>query len=348
MHRFPGCAAFLLLLLFPLSLPAQESSPFPSSSDRKHFSFSISGTVRDATNSQGIAGARVDLHTMNGAIIATVNAGGDGNFRFDHISPGEYSLEAQILGYGDATERVEVRYGPDFGADLYLHPLHGSRPGESTVSVRELSIPQKARDAMEKGLQLLHQKMQYEKSLAEFQRAIQAYPGYYEAYTQMGIAYMILQKPDQSEQALQTAITLSKGKYVGAFYLLAMLDSNRNRFAEAEPLARKGTELDPQSWQSQFELARALYGLSRFAEAESRANAAAKLEPQDGAIRLQLAKIHYKLHNAPALLDDLNAYLRIEPNSAQAGQVREARDRIQQALATPGAAAPSGPPAGKP
>lgn len=350
MFRFSAFVAFLLLFLSTLSLPAQEASPFPSTFDRKHFSFSINGTVRDATNSEGIPGARVDLHTVNGAVIATVTTGEGGNFRFDGLGPGEYNLEAQSFGYGEVTERIEVRFGPAFGADLYLHPLHGKQPGGATVSVRELSIPHKAREAMEKGMLLLHQKKQYKKSVEEFQRAIHAYPGYYEAYTQMGIAYMILQKPDQAEQALQTAIKVSQEKYADAYSALAMLDSNRKRFTEAESLARKGTELDPQSWQSQLELARALYGLNRFTEAETSATAAAKLQPDKGNIRLALAKIHYKLHDTAALLDDLNAYLRIEPNSAQASQVRKVRDQIQQELAaaSDSAPAPSGPPADKP
>jgi tetratricopeptide (TPR) repeat protein len=350
MLRYPGCAAFLLLLLFPLILPAQEASPFPSARDHLRDRFSISGTVRDAAGSHGIAGVQVELRRLGGMTIASVNTGRAGNFLFNDIGPGEYTLVAQDLGYEVASANVLVNDSPAFGVDLNLQPLHGSRRGESaaTVSARELSIPHKAHDAMQKGLQLLYQKSQSAKSLAEFQRAIRAYPDYYEAYAQMGVAYMSLGEPEKAEQALRTAITMSQGKYVDALDLLAMLDSNRKRFAEAEPLARQGTELDPQSWQSQYELARALYGLGRFAAAETCATAAAKLQPQNGPIRLELATIHSRLHNYPRVLDDFNAYLRIAPSGAQADRVRQVRDRLEQSLAEARSAAPSAPPPGKP
>ena len=58
------------------------------------------------------------------------------------------------------------------------------------VSKRELSIPHKAHDAMEKGLALLYDKSDYQGSVKQFERATQEYPDYYEAYTEMATAQM--------------------------------------------------------------------------------------------------------------------------------------------------------------
>ena len=46
--------------------------------------------------------------------------------------------------------------------------------------MRDLSIPQKARDAMNKGMVLLYQKSDYPGSIKEFERAIKIFPNYYE------------------------------------------------------------------------------------------------------------------------------------------------------------------------
>jgi Flp pilus assembly protein TadD len=351
MRRYSGCAAFLFFfLLIPLSLIAQEASPFPSTWGHRRIRFSISGTVRDSETSQGISGAQVELRNLNGAAIAIVETDGSGSFLFNDVRSGDYYLTAEGPGYGAANEHVQLRDSPAFTVDLFLHRVGNGRgeSKEATISVRELSIPHKAHDAMEKGLELLYQKSQYQQSLEQFQRAIQDYPDYYEAYAQVGVAYMYLKEPDKAEQALRTSIEVSKEKYLDAFYLLALLYSNSGRYAEAEPLARKGTELDAQSWQCQYELARALYGLHRFAEAESYAETAVKLQPRNAVMRLELAKIHMQMHKYPALLDDLNAYLEIAPTGAQADQVRKARDKIQQSLANTQAATPSAPRASKP
>jgi tetratricopeptide (TPR) repeat protein len=312
--------------------------------------FSISGAVRDSASLQGIAGARVDLGILGGGTIATVNTGDGGNFLFTDISPGDYYLAAQDLDYEAGSAYVHVEDGPAFGANLFLRRVgEGRRESkEAEVSVRELSIPRKAHDAMEKGLELLYQKSQYQQSLEQFQRAIRDYPDYYEAYAQIGVAYMSLKEPEKAEQALRTSIEVSKEKYLDAFYLLALLYSNSGRYAEAEPLARKGTELDAQSWQCQYELARALYGLHRFVEAESYAETAVKLQPRNAVMRLELAKIHVQMHKFPAVLDDLNAYLEIVPAGKQSDQVRQARDKLRPALADTPDAAPSELQTGKP
>jgi len=217
--------------------------------------------------------------------------------------------------------------------NVFLRKLAGG-PGSGgpTVSVRELSIPEKARDAMAKGVSLLYQKADYPGSIKQFQRAIAAYPDFYEAYAQMGLAYMNMKNPAESEKALRKSIEISHGNYPDPLFLLAALFSGAHRYADAEPLARKAVAVDPDSWHAQSELAQALLGLQRADEAEQCAQAAAKLQPENPTLRLLLADIHIALRNAPALLDDLNAYLKLAPNGPSAAQVRERRDQIQQRL----------------
>jgi len=65
-----------------------------------------------------------------------------------------------------------------------------------------------------------------------------------------------------------------------ALFWLASLFSKGQKFAEAEPLARKAVELNTNSWEANSELARALVGLGRAAEAETSALAASKLRPR--------------------------------------------------------------------
>ncbi|PYU19721.1 MAG: hypothetical protein DMG32_23885 [Acidobacteria bacterium] len=338
-------AAPLLLAAFIFCPPLEaqrRSVPSPSSfpdldsdlgTTTRARSFSISGTVADAQSHIRIDGVRVDLQGLTGGILATSFTSGNGSFQFNNVRPGSYELIFEQPGYNDDREHLEID-GPVFGITVGLRRFApgGAAEAGPTVSVRELSIPEKARGAMSKGMSLLYQKSDYPGSIKQFQRAIQAYPNYYEAYAQMGLAYMRNKDAAQSEKALRKSMDLSEEHYPDALFLLAALFSSERRFADAEPLARKSVELDAISWHAQSELAQALLGLKRPDEAEKYAQAAAKLEPDNAMLALLLADVHIQLRNGPALLDDLNSYLKLAPNGRYAEQVRQERDTVRQRL----------------
>ncbi len=64
---------------------------------------SIAGTVKDVRNRQALTGATVRLST--GTLTVT---DAFGNFRFDKLSAGSYTLTITFLGYKDYTESVQV------------------------------------------------------------------------------------------------------------------------------------------------------------------------------------------------------------------------------------------------
>ena len=307
--------------------------------------FSISGVVADAESHLHIDGARVDLQSLAGGVLSTAFTNTVGNFQFNNVRPGSYELIFAEPGYQDDREHLEVD-GPVFGMTVNLRRLSSAgNPGAPTVSVRDYSIPGKAHDAMNKGLNLLYQKSDYPGSIKQFERAIQAYPNYYEAYAQMGFAYMKMKDADQSEKALRKSIDLSQEHYVDAYVMLAALFTGAKRFADAEPLARKAVELNPGSWHAQSELAQALLALKRAGEAEKYAQEAVKLQPVNPILRLLLADIHIETKNDPALLDDFNAYLKLAPNGPYADRVRQHREELQKWLqnsqAAPARSAPA-------
>jgi tetratricopeptide (TPR) repeat protein len=302
---------------------------------RQGSGFYVSGFVRDAQDHSTLEGAQVELRALAGPTVARAFAT-NGSFRFDNIGAGTYNLVVEHIGYEAASQQVDVVMGAVGGVLVELRRVRDAvsvvSKGPGTVSKRELSIPRNAHADMEKGMALLKEKSDYQGSVKQFERAIHEYPDYYEAYVQMGVAYLHLGNTASSEQALRKSLELSQEHYVDALYWLATLLSNGERFSEAEPLARKGVELDPNSWQAHSELARALLGLNRAAEAEQSALAAVKLRSDHPLLYLLLANIHSRLQNAPALMEDLNNYLRLAPAGPFADQVRQQRTQLQQAL----------------
>jgi tetratricopeptide (TPR) repeat protein len=345
-------ALLLALCFYSLPLAAQRrpaANPFPDDDELgTGFGryFSISGTVADRQSGLRLDGVRVDLQSYNNSVVATTFTTG-GNFRFDNLRAGTYDLSFNQSGYQEAQEHLQLS-GPVLGLIVNLKRLNEASPGSApTVSVRDLSIPQKARDAMNRGMALLYQKSDYPGGIKEFERAIKAFPNYYEAYAQIGFAYMAMKDAAHSEEALRQSIILSQEHYPDAFFLLAALFSTQRRFADAEPLARKAVDLAPDSWHAQSEMAQALLGLERPEDAEKYAQAAVRLQPDNPLLWLLLADIHSQLQNDSALVDDLNAYLKLAPKGAMAERARQGRDqarqRLQQSQASPPAPPADGP-----
>jgi tetratricopeptide (TPR) repeat protein len=157
-------------------------------------------------------------------------------------------------------------------------------------------------------------------------------PDFYEADYFLGIAYRQKGLAKEAEAAFHAAIDMSFNQFPAADFALAAVLSDNGRFSEAEAPARAGLALQPDSWQGNFELARALMGLNRLPEAEQRALAAKKLNPNISRLYLLLANIHLRLHNNEAVLDDVNTYMRIDPNGPYIDQARTLKEKTELAI----------------
>ena len=244
MRLLGSAVAFLILFLSPLPLAAQREIA-PSGG------VTIFGTLRDAQTNAGVANAMVEIRHLSGSTVATVFTNPDGGFNASGLANGNYHLLIERNGYERLSQVVDLhRRAGVVTLQLELHriDLDGAASGGSIVSVRELSIPRKAQDAMQKGLKLLHQESDheadYERSLTQFRQAIKEYPDYYESYAQMGMAYLNLGDAASSERMLRKSIALSDEQYVDAYCMLASVFTDGQRFAEAESLTRKAIELD--------------------------------------------------------------------------------------------------------
>src|SRR5437879_10902584 len=258
-------------------------------------------------------------------VQTTVNVSGDGLYfltSLDHYRVG--MLTAVTFPYSP-TDPVKTE---EIGEVVRVEQL---ADGQMGIAIK-FRIPPRARKAFQKGLER-RSKEDPAGSLVHFQRAVAEFPSYYEAYHQMGLAYMHLGQTAQAEQAFQKAIDLSQGRYPEALFSLASLPSNHQRFSEAEPLVRRGLELDGSSWYGQFELARALMGLNRVEPAQKIAEEARKHNPDYPLLHLFAANIHIRKRDYPALLGDLDTFLKLEPNGPTSDQVRQTREKVQRALA---------------
>jgi len=327
----------LRLFLIVLALGVLPGYAQTQNTPNRRSIFSIGGSVRDATTHVAMESIQVVLKGATGTPIATAFTRDNGDFQFDGLREGDYSIQITVKDYDQFQQQVSISGASRLGLAIFL-PRAGKplTPGlQLSISAHQLSVPHKAHDEFEKGMSLIYLKSDYRGAIAQFQIAIRDFPTYYEAYAEEGDAYFQLQDLGHAEEALQKSIDLSSGQYADAMFSMATILSDTKRYTEAEAVARRGISVDASSWRGPFELARALTALKKTDEAEKSAEKSRDLMPDNPPVYLLLANIHIQRKDYTALVRDLDDYLRLSPIGPEADQARKTRERVQAMLNAP-------------
>ncbi len=337
----PRRNALILCSLFLLA----PSASFAQQEPQKKI---LSGYIREESSGHIIGEARIELQNAMGTPIAFAYSDGNGAYEFDDIG-GDCYVAVQHEGYAPVREYVR----PDGSGHVYKDILlrvadrEAASKSVSPVSQHELSIPSKARQLFDQGVQLIVLKSDYRGAVAQFAHAIAKYPSYYEAYAAMGLAQNKMGETAAAETALRKSIELSAEKYPQAMVDLASMFNGEKRFTDAEPLLRKAMALDASSWRGQFELAVALAGQQHFKEALICAAAARDRRPENPQLYLLLYNLHIRTDDYKSALQDTESYLKLTPDGATADRVRRMQEQVRKAVESSGGD-PGGSPDAKP
>jgi tetratricopeptide (TPR) repeat protein len=243
-----------------------------------------------------------------------------GKFRFRKVDPGSYTIHAECEGYyaQDLSVQVTDSLQP---VSISLEPVHNDPAVTASFNpFREFEIPRQAKKEFEEAMR--DQKSPpCEKALPHLQKAIELYPRYGEAFTEMGRCYLLRNNPAAAEEALKKAVQFTPEIYPSVN--LATLYVNQGRLDEAEELI---TRLLPKN-QAQGDLygalARIYFAKGRIHDAEVAGLEAHARGHRSADVHLILAKIYEDQHNRAALLTQLLTYLDEDPRGAKADEVRK-------------------------
>jgi Tfp pilus assembly protein PilF len=291
----------------------------------------ILGTVFVEGDNRPIGGVMVNIRSLTGGPFTRVLTDWSGRFQVRGLDPGMYEIVVEEVGYEPTRETLQLLHGTSPPLELYLKAGNSSpiRRTDYAVSVRQLRIPVKARNAFEKGLERLA-KNDADGSRAQFLRAAATFPDYYEAYYHMGVADLRLGHEEEAAQAFQKAIDLSGGRYAWAQFGLGLLLCRRGEYAEAETVIRKGLDVDGSSATGHLFLSVALFHLNRLEEAEKSAREALLRKPGFARAYLVLADVHARRGEYGMQLRDLDAYLKREPDGPASKRIREVREFVRR------------------
>jgi tetratricopeptide (TPR) repeat protein len=280
------------------------------------------------------------------------------NRKLTEITPLLAALLASLFSVGTARAQSNDRRGPansDRQSDLAVFnpAAHAPSPpsdllkgdvreNASSVSVRELTIPDKAREAYNKGIRQADAD-DWAGSVPNFQRAIKSFPAYYEAYSGLGVAEVYLQNWNEAEASFRKCIELSGGTFAAAHFGLGLILSHRQQFPEAEAMIREGIQLDPADARGHFSLAWMLHTMGRLPEAEQSAREAILYKPTFPDPYLLLAQIHLDRGNFSSEIEDLDGYLKVDPHGPLSARARAALADAERSSAKENAAARQNP-----
>lgn len=330
------CVLFLIIAMLTQSPQAStQGAAFdpPPGEPLVGRSGEILGTVYLANGNQPASQIVVSIRALSSPMTRSVLTDLEGHFEFRGLPPGPYQVRVEERGYERASTIAQVSFFPS-EVTLYVKSSVASLPHGSgySVSVRELKIPTKAQEEYHRGLDRLA-KGDPTGSLSHFNKAAAAYPDYYEAFYNIGVAEMRLNHQDKATEAFQKSIDLSEGRYARPQFAYGFLLCQQQKPEEGERLIRSGLETDPDAPEGHLFLAIALLVQNRVDEAEKSVREALLRKPQYAEAHLVLSDIHGRRKDYQAQLQDLDTYLKLAPSAPGNEGVRQTREAVRRLAA---------------
>lgn len=294
----------------------------------------ISGRVFLDGSRRPASQVAVSLRSGTQQIFRSVLTDYDGRFEVADLPDGAY--EVVVEEPGCEPERVSANVeGSAASVAVHLKPYApAEKPGNRySVSVRELLMPDKARNEFQKGLQRIA-KNEFADGLRHFTKATEAFPGYYEAFHFMGIAEMRLGQLDKAVGAFQRSVDLSGGRYAAAIFGMGYASYLQGNLKEAEAILRRGLEVDGDSADGHFYLGMTLFLEDRIDEAEKSARQALLRRPDYAAPYIVLADVYGRRRQFREQVRALDAYLKLSPKGPFVERAKEARQATLDILAS--------------
>lgn len=260
------------------------------------------------------------LYFVDGRLVTRQKVSNGGRYRFGGIRGGEYDLVVEVDNQEVARIRVNVGIagsGSEVRRDIELEwkpgaLRNGGGPRKQTISVADVYVRAAAtKGDFERAQNALDQR-RYADAETLFRRIVEMDPRDFQAWTELGTAYLIQKKDGEAEKAYLRAIE-EKPSFFLALLNLGRLRSAKKNFADAvDPLTR-ALDVEPTSAEANLLLGEAYLQLKKGSKAVNHLNEAARLGKPDAHLRLAT------LYDAAGLKDraaaEYEQFLRKRPDS---------------------------------
>ena len=258
-----------------------------------------------------------------------------GKFKFKKVPPGSYSLQVEVRRRGDKHLTVEV--SPSL-ADRKgrIHQIITVEPTQSVavkqrpdvVSVRELSIPEKARSLYLKAEKKLS-KGEIEKGIALLERAVNLAPHFVAAINRIGTVFHMQKDFSKSEQYFREALEVDPNSYAPLVNLGGSLLA-MGKFEEALAINQHAVTVRPRDALANAQLGVNYLSLKNDAKAEEYLIRTKELDPQHFTYpQLALAGIYNRQNKLALMVQELREFLKLHPDDVQSRLIQKQLETLQ-------------------
>jgi tetratricopeptide (TPR) repeat protein len=279
------------------------------------------------------ARASVTLHGATTPFSASTLADHRGRFRFRNVEAGAYTLSVFMPGRGEERRTIEIGPGTadkDRRVRVTTHVKESvdDLKRESTVSMAELAVPDKARREYANAQKKLAQR-NTAGAMAHLERAIEIAPDFAAAWNNLGTIAYQTRRYKEAEVYFRRGLQADPGAYEPLVNLGGVL-LNLNKVEEAlkynlyAVLTRPGDALaNSQLGMTYFEVGN-LDLARKYLEAAKRLDAAHFSHPQ-----LLLTEIHLRQGRKEAAAAELEHFLEHHPDWKDAAKMRDAIAKLK-------------------
>ncbi len=270
-------------------------------------------------NGRPAGGALVTLKPNSG-VPRKAFANDSGRLEFAEMPDGQYTLTATSVSDPNLiSDSVETNPSRTANGNLTVQLLlrdrsdHSKRvkPGVIRAGENEQRIPKEARKAFNEGLKFKANDEPL-KALDSFNRAVELYPEYYQAFSERGDVNVSQRKLEEAAADFDRALKIN------AYYEPALRGSGyckleKKEFADAIEFFEKSISADPNNANTNLLLGIANLELDRREEAKQALLKALSFTPPAIRAHIYLANVYAKDHLYQQAADELQKYLEAEP-----------------------------------
>ncbi len=283
----------------------------------------------------------VRLYQRGEILLAEAFTDERGRATFEQVPAGYYHVEVEGTGIqktqgsefeiidleGAHTETVRVQPAVDADAGAQT-----AAPGSTaTVSATALKIPEKAQKEFDKGVDAFSSGDK-KKAEESFNKAIEDYPNYANAYSNLGVLYIKTGKQQKAKDAFTKAVAVDE-KFVPGYVNLARLSFAEHKYPEAEGTLAKALAIAPDNLDALALLVASEYMNKENVKALANVRRIHSIPGHEAfsEVHLLAAQILMAESERDQAIDQYNAFVQESPNDLRVPAVRKTLAQMKAA-----------------
>ena len=321
-------------------ISAQGQRRFPSDpGGSSQNNVTLGGWVQSDYGGSVTNGVLVHLETSEGMNCGDQPVNTAGYFEYVGLARTYYHITVTAPGFQTFQQDLSLgTVGDKLVINVHLLPAPTSKslPPPASSSFTDNHASKKARKEYLKGAAALHGG-NLSAAESHLKKAVEEYPCYVRAQTDLALALSQRQQLSASEAALRKAKDCDPD-YLDTYNELGQLYFNEKKYVESQTVLQEGLRRSPQSWQFYFQIGADDYHLGKYAAAEQEFLKAESLNASLPAeVHVRLADVYLKQSSYGKAYAEMQAYLRAEPSGPYAARVRSLMHQMESDRVIPSA-----------